>query len=59
MYNYSLDSNDCISLIVSGNLFHRETVCVKNEYFLFLHSYGTNKFLSCDDLVAVKGAGMS
>ena len=51
-------SNDWISLIVTGNLFHRETTCGKNEYlYISVLAYGTEKFLSCDDLVAVMGAG--
>ena len=45
-------------MIVLCNIFYREAVCRKNEY---LHTsvlaYGTKRFLSCDDLVIVKGAG--
>ena len=41
-----------------GNLFHREAVCGKNEYlYTSVLAYGTKRFLSCDDLIAVVGAG--
>ena len=43
-----------------ANLFHREAVCGKNEYlYTSVHvlAYGTKRFLSCDDLIAVVGAG--
>ena len=57
--------NDRVFLIISGNLFHSKTVCGKKEYlYTSVPAYDTNKFLSCDDLVAVAngygaGAGMS
>ena len=43
---------------VSCNLFHREAVCGKNEYlYTSILAYGTKRFLSCDDLIVVVGAG--
>ena len=45
-------------MIVACNLFLRETVCGKNEYlYTSVLAYGTKRFLSCDDLVIVVGAG--
>ena len=47
-------------MIVSCNLFHREAVCEKNEYLytsVLAYLYGTKRFLSCDDLIIVVGAG--
>ena len=47
-----------MSLIVSGNLFHREITFGINEYlYTSVLAYGTKKFLSCDCLVVVTGAG--
>ena len=44
-------------LVAIYNLFHKETVCGKNEYlYTAVLAYGTNEFLSYDDLVAVMPA---
>ena len=55
MININLKvSNDWVFLIISDNLLHSKTVYGKNEYlYTSALAYGTDKFLSCDDLVAV------
>ena len=60
MINIQLYSRlkDIQRLIVYCNLFHREGVCGKNEYlYTSVLAYVTKRFLSCDDLVIVVGAG--
>ena len=37
---------------------HREALCGKNKYlYRSVLTYDTNRFISCDDIVIVMGAG--